>query len=221
MTIGADAVERIRETLREKTPERGLSGATRFVLLTIFLLAAIALCLWGLDEVSAWEWLTAPATFLYANLLEYWAHRVPMHRPVPPLTLIFRGHSLQHHLFFTERVMTCDRRDVRFLLLPPYMILSLTACFIAPVAASLAWWLSVNVALLFAATALAYYLVYELLHAVYHLPQSHPIARLALTRRLASAHRLHHDHQYMTQYNFNITFPIGDWLFGTRRKPTS
>jgi hypothetical protein len=25
----------------------------------------------------------------------------------------------------------------------------------------------------------------------------------------------------MTQYNFNITFPIGDWLFGTRRKPTS
>jgi sterol desaturase/sphingolipid hydroxylase (fatty acid hydroxylase superfamily) len=41
--------------------------------------------------------------------------------------------------------------------------------------------------------------------------------------RLRQLHTLHHRPELMQTHNFNITYPIGDWLFGTlyrgRRKP--
>jgi len=33
--------------------------------------------------------------------------------------------------------------------------------------------------------------------------------------RLRRHHTLHHDHELMSHYNFNITYPITDWLRGT------
>jgi hypothetical protein len=34
-----------------------------------------------MSRVSILEWLTVPAIFLYANIVEYWGHRVPVRRP--------------------------------------------------------------------------------------------------------------------------------------------
>ncbi len=33
--------------------------------------------------------------------------------------------------------------------------------------------------------------------------------------RLRHHHTVHHDPRLMNRYNFNITYPIFDWLFGT------
>lgn len=82
----------------------------------------------------------------------------------------------------------------------------------------LEWLVSANVAWLFIASGLAYFLNYEFLHAAYHLPEHHPIARLGLVRRLRWLHRTHHDPRLMAHCNFNITYPLGDWLFGTLRR---
>ena len=49
----------------------------------------------------------------------------------------------------------------------------------------------------------------------YHLPPQHPIARLPLVGRLKRLHTTHHDPTRMASRNFNITYPLGDWLFGT------
>ena len=71
-------------------------------------------------------------------------------------------------------------------------------------------------AYLFVITALAYFLNYEILHLLYHLPQSHPLARLPAVSTLRRLHHTHHDPALMTSRNFNITYPICDWLFRTR-----
>jgi Fatty acid hydroxylase superfamily len=221
VTVGPSNVARIRLQLRAKLPEKKLSGRVYFALLNFYLLSGIALCLFLTSEISWQESLTVPATFLYANLAEYWAHRGPMHRPVPLLNLIFRGHTLQHHLFFTHDSMECDERaDFRFLLLPPYMVLFFTFVFIVPLGIALYFIFSANVAYLYAATAAAYYLNYEAMHALYHLPESHWLTRVPLVRALRISHRRHHDHRFMTHCNFNITYPIGDVLFGTRYSPS-
>ncbi len=68
---------------------------------------------------------------------------------------------------------------------------------------------------LFIATGLAYFLMYEVLHLSWHAPAGSWVARLALVRWLGRLHRRHHDPARMTRCNFNITWPIGDLLFGT------
>jgi sterol desaturase/sphingolipid hydroxylase (fatty acid hydroxylase superfamily) len=37
-------------------------------------------------------------------------------------------------------------------------------------------------------------------------------------RKLRWLHRLHHDPRRMALCNFNITYPLGDWLFGSLRR---
>ena len=36
-----------------------------------------------------------------------------------------------------------------------------------------------------------------------------------IMKRLRWLHTTHHDPVLMQRYNFNITYPIGDWVFGT------
>ena len=75
------------------------------------------------------------------------------------------------------------------------------------------------VAWLFVATGIAYYLNYEVLHTAYHMPDGHWLARIGLVRRLRWLHQAHHDPRLMASRNFNITYPLGDWLFGTLHRP--
>lgn len=176
--------------------------------------------LWMLQDVRALELLVVPLAFLYANLAEYLGHRYPMHRPFRGLGLIYRRHAGQHHRFFTHEHMPFDGlRDLRAVLFPPILVVFFFGGFGLP-----AWWLlsltlGDNVAWLFIATGIAYYLNYEVLHLAYHLPPDHPLARLPLIRRLHWLHRQHHDPRHMAHLNFNISYPLCDWMFGTLRRP--
>jgi hypothetical protein len=176
----------------------------------------IAGCIAALDRVAPLEWLTVPLTFLYANLVEYVGHRGPMHHRVRGLGLIFRRHAGQHHRFFRDDAMAFDgSRDYKAVLFPPVMIVFYLIGFALPAGLLLAWLTTANVALLFVATAVAYFLNYELLHFAYHTDPDGPLGRLPLMGRLRRLHTLHHRPALMQHHNFNITYPIGDWLFGT------
>jgi sterol desaturase/sphingolipid hydroxylase (fatty acid hydroxylase superfamily) len=70
--------------------------------------------------------------------------------------------------------------------------------------------------------AAGYFLLYETLHALYHLPEA-TLERLGLRGngvfdRLQSHHRHHHRLSRMAKVNFNVTFPMADWAFGTMEK---
>jgi hypothetical protein len=182
--------------------------------------AVLATAILQLEQVRPLEWLTIPIAFLYTNFAEYWGHRGPMHHLKRGLRLVYERHTKQHHRFFTDQSMELDgSRDLRAVLFPPVLMTFFITAFALPAWLLLAWAASPNVAWLFVATSLGYFLNYEFLHMAYHLPASHPIARWPLIGRLKGLHQAHHDPRLMARCNFNITYPICDALFGTLHRP--
>lgn len=216
-----DAAGEYRERFRQAEIPHWYRGWIHFGFTSTISLAIVAVCIARLEAVTPWEWLTVPLTFLYANLAEYWGHRVPMHRPVPGLGLIFRRHAGQHHRFFTHQRMEFESsRDFKAVLFPSLMIVFFFGVFGLPVGLLLAWLTSPNVGYLYVATAVGYFLNYEWLHFAYHCRSDSWIRRVPGVPLLRRLHHRHHDPALMQHYNFNITYPIGDWLFGTRYRST-
>jgi len=215
MAIPASVAEFRARYRREKIGAH-YSGAAHFLFTTFASLAAIAFAAWGVHRPSALEWLTVPLTFLFANWGEYTRHRREMHRPVRGFGLIYKRHTLEHHHFFTHQAMSYEgARDFKMVLFPPILIVFFFGLFAVPVGALLWLVATPNVARLFVATVVAYYLTYEWLHFAYHLSPDTFVGRLAIVRVLRRHHMTHHDLALMGKHNFNITFPICDWLYGT------
>ena len=78
------------------------------------------------------------------------------------------------------------------ILFPPVLLIFFLLGFAIPVAALFFWIWSTNAALLFLATALAYFLNYEWLHLSYHLPEEHFISKLPIIQSLRKLHQTHH-----------------------------
>lgn len=207
-----------RPEYRAKHMPAGYSGPFHIAFIVVFCTAGIGFGLWKLDAVTPLEWLAVPLTFLYANLSEYLGHRFVMHRKRPGLGIIYERHTVQHHRFFTHEEMEMDSiGDLRAILFPPSLLVFFFTAFALPAGLLLAWLFSANVAWLFVVTALAYYFSYEVLHLAYHLPDDSKLMRVPGLKRLQRLHRVHHDPSVMASTNFNITWPICDWVFRTLR----
>ena len=217
--MAAGAVAAFREQYRQEHVPPSYQG-WRHLLFTFGIGGAtMVAAILQLEQVRPLEWLTIPLTFLYANFAEYWGHRGPMHHLKRGLELVYERHTRQHHRFFTNEHMELDSvRDLRAVLFPPILVIFFLTAFALPVGFALAWVASPNVAWLYIATSLGYFLNYEFLHMAYHLPASHPVARWPLIGRLKGLHQAHHDPRLMAHCNFNITYPIFDAVFGTLRR---
>lgn len=173
--------------------------------------------LWYVENLTLSQFLVVPITFLYANLMEYLAHRGPMHHRVKGAGIIFDRHTLMHHRFFTHEAMNYDGpQDIKAVLFPPVFIVLFFGVAALPVGMVLYHFVGQNVACLFVATAVGYYFNYEILHFVYHLDEDHWIARLPGVKGLRLQHLHHHNPRFMKNYNFNITYPICDLIFRTQ-----
>ena len=214
--MASDHVSAFRAQYRHEEIPDWYSGHLHLTLTSLGSLTVIALAVLALDEVSPLEWLTIPLMFVLANLVEYFGHRGPMHRRVKGLGLIHKRHALQHHRFFNTANMSFDSSGDFHAVLFPLIFLAFYLGLIAlPVCAMLSVVFSLNVGLLALAVSIAYFLNYEWLHFAYHAPPESILARMPLIKRLRSMHHDHHRPELMARYNFNITYPIGDWLFGT------
>ncbi|WP_224373096.1 sterol desaturase family protein [Hyalangium versicolor] len=212
-------VERFRTEYRRTEPGKRYSGWAHFGFTSLGSLAVIGLALSQLSEVSLLEWLTVPASFLLANVAEYLGHRGPMHHRTKGLGLVYRRHTQQHHHFFTHEAMAYESsHDFRMVLFPPVLLLFFLGAIATPIGALLFTLGSPNAGWLFVATAMSYFLTYEWLHFCHHLPADHLVARLPLLAKLRKHHSVHHDLRRMGHFNFNITFPLCDRLFGTSWK---
>jgi hypothetical protein len=210
-------VASFREGYRARHIGRRYSGVAHFLFTSLASLAVVAVAAAQLERPSALELLTVPITFLFANLVEYRGHKGPMHRPRRGLSLLFERHTRQHHRYFTHEAMSYEgARDLKMVLFPPVMLVFFLGAVAAPVGAVLFLLASRNVALLYVATAMGYFLAYEWLHFCHHLPPDTPLARLGWLRALRAHHQAHHDPALMEAWNFNISFPICDSLLGTR-----
>lgn len=210
------AVEQARAAFRDRHISENYSGPLHLATTVSISLLIASLCILLLEKVTPLEWLTLPLTFLYANLSEYLAHKGPMHHKTRFLGPIFERHTIEHHAFFTDEAPTYDStQDFKAVLFPPIMLLFFNGCFALPVGVLLYFLVSPNVSFLFVLIAILYYLNYELLHFAYHMDPASRIGRLPFMDRLRRHHTYHHNHRLMSRYNFNITYPICDYLFGT------
>ena len=194
---------------------RWYSGFAHFVLIHLFSLLAIAACLYALNDPAWWEWLLIPAFFIFANAFEWWIHRGPMHHPTRFLKFVYQRHTVEHHFVFTHQTMGMrDSREL-FYILFPYWFLPLILMLNFPLVVIISLIGGMNLVFLFYASGLAYYLVYEWFHLVHHIPPETRIGRMALVRLVRRHHTLHHDPALMARGNFNVSFPLWDWILGS------
>ena len=207
-----------RDELRPQLP-RWYRGWPHFVFTNLLLGGITLALLLRVHAPRALDLLAIPAAFLASNLVEYIAHRYPLHRPLGPFRYIYKAHGIRHHRFFTGDTpehMTTDRPfDFAVVLFGPQSQLAMLGGVGFPLTWLTGRLAGHDAAMLFGATATAYFLVYEWLHLLYHLPSSHPLTRLPGLARLQNHHRLHHEPRLMSKWNFNITFPIFDHVLGT------
>lgn len=213
---GPEAVRAFRAEYRSKSIGPRYSGWAHFAFTSIGSLAVVAYAVFRVHAVRPLEWLTVPLTFLFANFAEYKGHRGPMHRPMRGASLLFVRHTREHHHFFTQDAMHYESsRDFKMVLFPPVMLAFFLGAIATPIGALLFVVVSPGVGWLYVAVAMSYFLTYEWLHFAYHLPPASLVGRLPIVARLRRHHQTHHDLSLMGRYNFNITFPVCDWLHGT------
>lgn len=176
---------------------------------------ALVLAVFGLHAPSTLELATVPATFVFANLVEWLAHRYLMHQRHWPLTVLYDRHTPEHHRVYRYESMAIrSPRELRLVLIPAAGVLGMLL-LAAPVALCCGRALGGNVGWLFLLTAAVYVVGYELSHLVYHLPESSFVYRVPVFRALREHHARHHILRLMQHANFNVTVPLWDFLFGT------
>jgi hypothetical protein len=195
----------------------GYPGTLHFAAINLASLLAIAGCLAALQRPDPWMLAWAPGFFLFANLVEWAVHRGPMHQPRRGrlARTLYERHACQHHVMFThERMEIASPAELKLVLFPWFVFPALLLAT-APLPVALGLLLSPDHALLFLACAVAYYLVYEWLHTLHHWPQDTWIGRRRVMAFLRRHHTRHHDPALMTRGNWNVSFPLADWLLGS------
>lgn len=178
-------------------------------------LAIAAFALSRLHDLRPWQVAVVPLFVVFANAVEWHAHRGLLHRRVRFLEPLYLRHTPQHHALYVADAMAIrSLREAKFILLPAYGLFALLAVT-APVPLLLARLGQPNLAALWVACAVGYVLTYEWLHLAYHLPETSAVGRLAVIRWLRRHHQLHHAPQLMQRWNFNVTVPLWDHVRGT------
>lgn len=203
-----------REKLSGLYPEN-FNGYLYFGFANAVALAGIAGSLLALRNPSPWEWLTIPVAFLVANCAEWLAHKGPMHHKRDWMEILFERHTMVHHLYFPHEDMTAPNHHHWGYVLFPWWAIFLVYVAAAPLALATGFIAGWNCGWMFMATGLGYYLLYEWLHLMHHLPPDHPVSRMRFAAWLRRHHHHHHNHRLMARYNFNVSFPIADYLLGT------
>jgi sterol desaturase/sphingolipid hydroxylase (fatty acid hydroxylase superfamily) len=194
----------------------------RHMALTLALATALATLGVALAvRARAGDWLLLPGFLVIANFLEWMVHRNPMHRPLRP-RIMYRNHAQLHHLAFTDGRMVIGKTDELGLIMMPWYTMLGMFLIASPVMVIAGVLRGPGLAGVFLLGAVAYFLCYETLHALYHLPDATldraGIGRVRAFRRLQAHHRHHHILGRMAAVNFNVTFPLMDRLFGTLEK---
>jgi hypothetical protein len=166
--------------------------------------------------------LFAPLFLVAFNTIEWVVHRGPMHHPRPP-RILYHNHTLIHHrAFLHDQMAITNFRELGLIMMPWYTMLGLFVVA-TPIALLAAFLRGPGVAGVFYICAVGYFLAYETMHALYHFPPA-LLRRLHLGGTLFSLMQAHHTHHHrldrMPFVNFNVTFPLMDWMLGTKERAT-
>jgi hypothetical protein len=180
---------------------------------------ALLISLWSLIHLDAPSWRDGwivPFIIVYANFIEYFVHRVPLHRKIRGLGMLYERHAVQHHRYFTDRdVSIISPLQMYYVLFPAVAIVFFIPLAAGPVAFLISKLFGANAGWLALLTSAGYFAWYETFHLANHLPMTHWVHRIPGLSSLCRFHRLHHHPSCSKRYNFNVTFPLADWVLGT------
>jgi len=206
--------EELRTQLVGETPG-WYSPAGHLLGPSVFGLTVCVLAGFGLESVLWWEWFTIPAGWVFANFVEWHAHRDLLHTRQWWMPVLYERHTPTHHRIFLAHDMAVrDRKEWRQVLMPAYAVALIVAALF-PVTAAI-WFAGLpNVALFYLLTGTGYVLMYEWLHLSYHLAPETWVGRRRLIRYLRRHHAVHHTPRLMRRWNMNVTIPFWDRIRGT------
>ena len=171
-------------------------------------------------ETAAWiaGWFVAMVVLM--SVIEHQVHCRLMHkkprlwfmRGIKARNRIFTSHAVEHHTqyrktFHDDPVPHGEDRGIRLNVLEG-LVESL------PVSLALVWF-SVTGAIMFPVVVCIHHLIWNQIHMEMHKPENRFFSKWAAYRCVARHHFLHHRYP---DKNFNVAFPIGDFLFGTIAK---
>jgi hypothetical protein len=191
------------------------SGLMHVALIFLLVVSVIWLCARQIHGAAWYEYLVIPFAFCLSNVFEWWIHRYIMHRPVKGFMGIYKRHTLAHHQFFTEIEPSFDdTRDFRIVFFPPYALVAFMAISLPP-AAVLGFLGAPNAGWMLLITNVALYLNYETFHYCCHVKDDRIVRHIPLVNSIRRHHIAHHNTAIMMERNFNLTYPVADWFFGT------
>jgi len=207
--------------VRAQQLEAGYSPWRHMALTASIAIAIASLALVLASRARAIDWALMPIFFVVANFIEWAVHRYPMHHPVFP-RFMYKNHAMLHHIAFTERNMpVSSTRELGLVMMPWYTMLGLFG-LASPVMVLAGVLRGPGLAGVFLLGAALYFVSYETLHALYHLPDATlnrmGVGRLRVFRRMQAHHGHHHILRRMAFVNFNVTVPLMDHLFGTKER---
>jgi hypothetical protein len=177
--------------------------------------AIAALALSRIEGLRAWQLALVPVFLVFANAVEWHAHRGLLHRRTRFLEVLYVRHTPQHHAVFVADDMAIrSPLELKLILLPAWGILAILAAT-SPATVAFVLLDQANLAALWVATVVFYVLSYEWLHLAYHLPAHGALGGLRVVRFLRAHHQLHHAPHLMQRWNFNVTLPLWDHVRGT------
>ena len=189
-------------------------------------LAALAIGWMAVEDFTWMHALTAALTFVFANLVEWCAHKGLLHKRRWPFEILYDQHTPRHHMFYRHDGMAvASRKEWYFVLMPKRGVFGIAVLAI-PLALAVGALLGGSHAWIVFMTAGSYASLYEVTHLTYHLRRGHGIFRVPVLGRVLAAlsrhHTRHHHVELMRSWNFNVTFPLWDVILGThypRKKP--
>jgi hypothetical protein len=215
----ADDVERYRDGWRREHIGPRYSGPLHLAVTMTGALTGIAAFLSFVHQPTWLELLVIPVGLLFANVVEYLAHKNLMHKERPVMGFLYRRHELQHHRFFREGAMDASStRDWKIVMFPWPLIGFFLGALDLPVALALGALTTTNAGALFGATGGLYFLVYELCHLAWHQPEDTLVGGLHVVKRWKQHHVRHHVDPTTA---FNVSFPFADKLLGPRLRQRS
>ena len=144
-------------------------------------------------------------------------HKMPRYYPLRGLAArrkIFTSHAVEHHrqyraVFHDDPVPHGEDRGIRLNMLEGF--------FESLLGSLLLVWFSTAGAIMFPMVVLLHHFLWNQIHLEMHKPAGRPFAKWAAYKMVARHHFLHHRYP---DKNFNVAFPVGDFIFGTVARPT-
>jgi hypothetical protein len=180
----------------------------------------IGVCLLFALRNQRWGWFLVLAVLM--SLIEHQIHCRLMHkkprhflvRNLRARNRIFTSHAVEHHKqyrqeFHDDPVPHGEDRGIRLNILEGIVESLPVVIVLAP--------FSITGAVMFPMVVCLHHVIWNQIHMEMHKPEGRFFANWAAYKSVARHHFLHHRYP---DKNFNVAFPIGDFLFNTVAKPT-